>query len=236
MEITINKTVAEIVSKYKGSDNVFSKYSIDFCCGGGATLEAVCKESGIEFETLKSEIETINNKIENSSSLSDLDIGSLMQKAENDYLKTIVLGFNEILPLASKVSDVHGQHHIELIEIDSLVQNVKMHINEVFKGILNGLYPAINDILNLDNSSSEVSSEQVNALKEAINANSSAKSSIADIFSKISSLSSNYAAPEDACNSYRFLYSKLQQLEHDAHKFLHFEKHVLNPKALNIIE
>jgi len=48
-----------------GADQVFSKYKIDFCCGGGATLEIACKESGVEFEVLKKEIETIRKKISN---------------------------------------------------------------------------------------------------------------------------------------------------------------------------
>ncbi|MEX1382465.1 DUF542 domain-containing protein, partial [Lutibacter sp.] len=50
MEITKESTVAEVVSKNLGSDYVFSKYKIDFCCGGGMSLDAACKESGVTFE------------------------------------------------------------------------------------------------------------------------------------------------------------------------------------------
>jgi len=63
MNITKENTVSEVVAKNMGADQVFSKYKIDFCCGGGATLEVACKESGVEFEVLKMEIETISNKI-----------------------------------------------------------------------------------------------------------------------------------------------------------------------------
>ncbi len=52
MGITKEKTVAEVVAKKMGADQVFSKYKIDFCCGGGTTLEVACKESGVEFEVL----------------------------------------------------------------------------------------------------------------------------------------------------------------------------------------
>ncbi|PKP13560.1 MAG: hypothetical protein CVU08_04685 [Bacteroidetes bacterium HGW-Bacteroidetes-3] len=67
MNITKENTVAEVVAKNMGADQVFSKYNIDFCCGGGATLETACKESNVEFEVLKMEIETILNKISNDS-------------------------------------------------------------------------------------------------------------------------------------------------------------------------
>ncbi len=67
MNITKENTVAETVAKNMGADQVFSKYKIDFCCGGGATLENACKESNVEFEVLKKEIETISNKISGAS-------------------------------------------------------------------------------------------------------------------------------------------------------------------------
>lgn len=63
MNITKENTVAEVVAQNMGADHVFSKYKIDFCCGGGATLEAACRESNVAFEVLKKEIETLSNKI-----------------------------------------------------------------------------------------------------------------------------------------------------------------------------
>ena len=67
MNITKEKTVAEVVAQNMGADHVFSKYNIDFCCGGGATLETACKESGVEFEVLKKEIEILSSKISSNS-------------------------------------------------------------------------------------------------------------------------------------------------------------------------
>jgi len=65
MSITKENIVAEVLAQNMGADQVFSKYKIDFCCGGGVTLEIACKESRVEFEVLKKEIETIANKISN---------------------------------------------------------------------------------------------------------------------------------------------------------------------------
>ena len=67
MNITKENTVAEVLAQNLGADQVFSKYKIDFCCGGGAMLKVACKESNVEFEVLKKEIETIANKISNVS-------------------------------------------------------------------------------------------------------------------------------------------------------------------------
>jgi len=67
MNITKENTVAEVVAQNMGADHIFSKYKIDFCCGGGVMLETACNDSGVEFEVLKKEIETITNKISNDS-------------------------------------------------------------------------------------------------------------------------------------------------------------------------
>jgi len=43
-EITIQDTVADIVSLSPTSASVFQKYDIDFCCGGKVSLQEVCQQ------------------------------------------------------------------------------------------------------------------------------------------------------------------------------------------------
>ncbi|MBD0776914.1 DUF542 domain-containing protein [Maribacter sp. ANRC-HE7] len=235
MEIERENTVAEVVSKKLGSDYIFNKYSIDFCCGGGLTLEAACKEKGITFETLRQEIESLNSKIIGTSSLNDRDLGSLMLMVKTEYHPTIDHGFKEILPLASKVADVHGAVHSEVVDIKELLQAVGIYLDRTFESTINDLFPAIDTILSLDFPSAEITYKQVEALKVAVERITAENNFIKGVFHKIANLSSNYTAPEEACNSYRFLYHSLQQLDNEVHEYMHFEKHVLVPKALKII-
>ncbi|MDE3740889.1 DUF542 domain-containing protein [Maribacter polysaccharolyticus] len=236
MGIVKENTVAEVVSKKLGSDHIFSKYKIDFCCGGGVTLETACKEKGIAFETLKHEIESLNNKIVGMPSLTDHDLGSLMQLAKTEYHPTIERSFKEILPLASKVANVHGENHSEVITINELLQEAGKQTDRTIASTLDRFFPAIDDILSLDNPSAEITFKQMETLRGAIDVITAEKSPLVDLFNKIANLSSNYTVPEDACNSYRSLYQNLQQLDFEVHKYIHFEKHVLIPKSLKIIE
>lgn len=48
---------------------------------------------------------------------------------------------------------------------------------------------------------------------------------------EINRLSNNYTTPEDACSSYRALYSKLDEFEQDLHQHIHLENNILFPKA-----
>ena len=61
MEVNKLKTVAAVVSEnYKAAD-VFKKYGIDFCCGGGIEIEKVCKKKEIDYAKLKEELLKIDD-------------------------------------------------------------------------------------------------------------------------------------------------------------------------------
>lgn len=236
MQITKENTVAEVVSKNLGSDHVFSKYKIDFCCGGGETLEKACEESGVEFEILKQEIETINNTIVGETNLNDLDIKSLIEIAKDEYHVYISDTIFEIKPFSEKVAEVHGTDHNEVVEINILFTSVEIVITEMLKNSILSLYPIINEILNLPNPASDFSIAQLEELQRSIKRNEIAQILVGDTFKEISKLSSNYVTPVGACNSYTFLYKKLQEFELEIHKYIHLEKNVIIPKTLKILE
>ncbi len=55
-------TVGEIVaSDYRKAD-VFSKYNIDFCCGGKVSLETACNKANVKIETVEGELKSIENR------------------------------------------------------------------------------------------------------------------------------------------------------------------------------
>ena len=236
MNINKENTVAEIVSKKLGSDHVFSKYKIDFCCGGGMTLEAACKENKVEFETLKQEIEAINTKIGGEQNLNDLDISSLIEQAKEEYHNYFVKTLPQIMPFAAKVAEVHAGHNPEVVEINTLTKGIEIVVTEMIENSQFNLYPAIEEILNLNNISNEISTKQLEILKNAIRNNETAKKLIGDTLKEITTLSSHFLAPEDACNSFKFLYEKLHEFAHQLHKYMHFEKNVFIPKVLKLIE
>jgi regulator of cell morphogenesis and NO signaling len=49
---------------------------------------------------------------------------------------------------------------------------------------------------------------------------------------EITILSSNYEPPEEACFSYRTLYTALKDFESDLHQHIHLENNILFPRAI----
>lgn len=52
-----------------------------------------------------------------------------------------------------------------------------------------------------------------------------------DVFKTIARLSNNYTPPEEACNTFRALYTALDEFEQDLHQHIHLENNILHPKA-----
>jgi len=234
MNITKEKTVADVVTENVGADHVFSKYKIDFCCGGGMRLEDACKESGVAFETVKQEIEDVKNIIVGNSDLNSMDVLGLIKHAITEYHEY----FNEIItqlsPLAAKVAEVHAQEHPEVIQINILFSKVVSEISEQMSLEENVLFPFIEKFRDQEKSFTENEKTIIEILQKSISSIESGLAIGAENFKQIAITSSNYTLPVGACNSYTFLYKNLEEFEHKLHKYIHFERNILFPKLLNL--
>lgn len=51
---------------------------------------------------------------------------------------------------------------------------------------------------------------------------------------KIRKLSAEFTPPENACNTYRISYLKLQEFEEDLHQHIHLENNIPSPRTLEL--
>ena len=59
MNLEKTLTIADIVSSNIKSAHVFKKFGIDFCCGGGITIEKACTKYNINIEILLQKIKKL---------------------------------------------------------------------------------------------------------------------------------------------------------------------------------
>ncbi|WP_457618543.1 DUF542 domain-containing protein [Lutibacter sp.] len=228
MNISKEKTVAEVVSENMGADHIFSKYNIDFCCGGNVTLKKACEEKGIAFEKLKTEIETVVNIISNDTNFNEMDLNSLIDYALNVHHNYFSEKIPLILQLSLKVAEVHWQQHKEVIEINNLFNKVISELNEQISTEEKKFFPSIKKYTTQKNRD-QIELEYVT--KTILNIENVHKQT-RDEFKSIAKLTNNYSPPEDACNTYKSLYINLQEFEQKLHSYLHFEKHILFPRVI----
>ena len=51
-----DSTVSSICVEYPQATKVFARHNIDFCCGGNCSLSSACEASGLDVESILSEI------------------------------------------------------------------------------------------------------------------------------------------------------------------------------------
>ena len=55
-----------------------------------------------------------------------------------------------------------------------------------------------------------------------------------DVSAQIRALTSNFALPPEACNTYKISFGELNEFEIDLHRHVHLENNILFPKAIEL--
>lgn len=229
--ITKENTVAEIVSQNIKTADVFKKNGIDFCCGGGISLEKVCSKLDINFTTLKQELEQVNNSSQKVVDYNNWELSFLIDHIINIHHVYVSDAIKIIYQYANKVAKVHGHHYKEVVEINDLFLEVANELTFHMQKEEKVLFPYIKKLVAAENENSSLEIPHFGSVKNPISMMEEEHENAGDIFKKIAKLSNNYTPPEEACNTFKALYAKLQEFEEDLHQHIHLENNILHPKA-----
>lgn len=234
MDITKQKTVASVVTENIKAAHVFKKHGIDFCCGGGITIEKACKKNEVDYNILKNELESIDNNVPNAFNYDSWNSSFLVDYIVNVHHKYVEQNIPLLLEYASKVANVHGHHYKEVVEINELVIEVSNELIIHMKREELILFPFIKQLVISNENNSKPMLPNFGTVNNPINMMENEHEKAGDIFKRIAQLSNNYTPPEEACNTFRALYSMLNEFEQDLHHHIHLENNILFPKAIKL--
>jgi len=221
-----NKTIAEIVSDDISTASVFKKYMLDFCCGGGKTLENACKKANINVEDVVNDL--LNNKSKrdapnlNFKDWSAEFLADYIVYVHHSYVKQ---NLSIISEFADKVANVHGQHEPKTIEIAQLFSTISSELTSHMGKEEFVLFPAIK--AKAENPNFEFDEKTLSLIKDE-------HEEVGTIIKRIQELSSDFTPPEWACNTFKALYFKLEEFSNDLYQHIHLENNILFPKVKNL--
>lgn len=230
MKTIENKTVAEVVSENIKTAHVFKKYGIDFCCGGGITIDKACEKKNLDYSMLKEELLKVDDapKAYNYNSWTlDFLIDHILNVHHTYVEESIPL----ILQYSNRVAEVHGHHYSEVIEINILFAEVADELTSHMKKEEKVLFPYIKTLLAHKGQENPLIIPPFGSINNPIALMESEHESAGDIFKEIARLSNNFTPPKDACNTFRALYAALDEFEQDLHQHIHLENNILHLKA-----
>ena len=234
MELTEKNTVADFVVKNIKTAHVFKKHGIDFCCGGGISLEKACSKKKLDLSQLIKELDAVDTVHENTLDYDQWELGFLIDYIVNVHHSYVREGIPMLSQYANKVAKVHGHHYQELIGINEIFHDVANELNDHMRKEEQILFPLIKQLIVVNKTSKTLETTQTFSVSNIIQVMEQEHDQAGGAFKDIRKLTNNYTLPESACNTFRALYSKLEEFEQDLHQHIHLENNILHPKAITL--
>lgn len=216
--------VADVVTDYPKSADIFRNAGIDFCCGGQESIaSAVNHKPNIDLNSLLNKLNHIDNTEGNSTiNPKFLNVESLIQYIQSAYHETLKEEFKNLTPYMTKLAKVHGPSHPYLLKLqdlyrefrDSMLDHIRKEDEEDFPKLIQ--YSQGQDVQNIKV-----------ILEDLINDHEDT----GQLLKVMNQLTSDYQAPEEACETWKLVYQRLQNIEHQTHQHVHLENHVLFKKV-----
>lgn len=227
--------IGNIVASDYRTATVFKKYNIDFCCGGGKTIEAACQSKGINKNQLLQdllEIEKGSNPQQDQFNNWDLNrLVNYIEDMHHTYVRTTIVTLSQYL---NKVAKVHGAHNPELKEILALFNTVADELEQHMQKEEMTLFAYIKEMANSEALGTDLAKPHFGTIKNPIKMMEVEHDMVGNNMSEISRLSSGYTPPEYACNTYMVSYKLLEEFENDLHQHIHLENNILFPRAIEL--
>lgn len=220
------KPVGEIVAEDYRTAQVLRSYGLDFCCGGGRTLEKACTSKKVEIDTVIGELESLKKADGSEHNYNDWSLDFLADYIVNNHHSFVRKMLPELAFYAEKVSRVHGDRDPKLKEIRELVYVLQAEMMAHLKKEEEDLFPQIRQLVR-DNKTGSVKEAIVEALEDE-------HDSAGEIMANIEALTNRFTPPSHACSSYKVLFQNLEGFQEDLHKHVHLENNILFPKALKL--
>jgi regulator of cell morphogenesis and NO signaling len=220
MSIQSDSQVGRIAAEHPLATRVFTRYGIDYCCGGGIPLSSACASRGLVTERVIEEIERELGPAAVDRAWAEAPLEDLVAHILTAYHRPLWEELPRLETMARKVLEVHRDKEPELLAellavYLALESELSMHMQKeeriLFPMILRGQgYLADRPIFVMR----EEHEEAGRALK------------------RLRELTNDYEVPPRACNTWRALWHGLAALEESLHQHIHLENNILFPRAL----
>lgn len=226
------RKVADVVTANIQTADIFKKHGIDFCCGGGISIERACAKKQIDPAVIEQEILALGAKNTSAPDYNQWPLDELVDHILSVHHSYVKEAIPLVLQYSGRVAEVHGHHYTEVIEIDNLfhtmAQELTMHMHK--EEMI--LFPFIHKLVQDQKNARKGETFHCATISSPIQVMEEEHEQAGEMMRKIATLSNNFTPPEGACNTFRALYHKLQEFEKDLHLHVHLENNVLFPKAL----
>lgn len=232
MQIAEELKVGDVVSANINSAHVFKKYGIDFCCGGGISIQKACEKKNVDMESLLQDLKNLDEKVMPSQNFKNWELDFLIDYIMNTHHVYVKESLEMLDAYSSKVARVHGEGHPPVVEIYEWFLAVAEELTAHMQKEELILFPYIKNLVAANRAGSSINQPHFGTVQNPITMMENEHEKAGDILKEIAKISNNYNPPDWACNTFKALYAKLDEFEQDLHLHVHLENNILFPKAI----
>jgi len=231
-EISPGATVGQIVAERPSRARVFERFGIDYCCGGKRTLDDVCTKQGLDAQT----IGTALCEADSASAAADetdwtrAELSDLIANILDTHHAYLRRELPRLAEMTAKVHAVHGERHPELAEVRRTFDELQAELEAHMMKEEQILFPMIRGM----ESTQAVEAAHCGTVQNPIRVMEQEHDAAGAALVRMRTLTNDFTAPEDGCNTYRAMVGGLAELEADLHQHIHKENNVLFPRATEL--
>lgn len=227
----LSTSVGNWVAKHPQTSRVFEPLQIDYCCGGGKSLEQACRDRQLDPLKVLEQIEQAINHVDApmqdwlTAPLSELC--DHIEQTHHAYLKSEL---PRLAGLISKVVNAHGASSEKLPQLQRVFAELRAELEPHMFKEEQVLFPAIRLIERSQENPAFPFGTVANPIRMMEHEHDAAGNGLA----QIRDLTFEFAVPENACNTYRAMLDGLRELEKNMHQHVHKENNILFPRAIEL--
>lgn len=232
-ETMMQQTVGAIVTDNFATAKVMKAYGLDFCCHGETPFKQACEEKGINIDELVEKLqEAVQADAAQGFNLWPTDL--LIDYVVKIHHRNIRNKSGNLLEILDKVTQVHGDNHPELHQLQALVhesiEDLLMHLDKEE----NVLFPFIMEMLENEEAGRKMPPMHCGSVQNPIRVMRMEHENEGNRYMFIIELTNHFTAPDDACNTYRLLMKELEAFVDALFEHIHIENNILFPRAVEL--
>jgi len=234
MSISAEKTVGELALENPAATRVFEKLGIDYCCGGGKSLEEACRAANLPIGEVVGSLKAAEQTVQVARPNRDWQkepLADLIAHIQSTHHKYVREELARLEPLFEKVCSVHGKNS-ELLAMHATFQGLAEELTMHMMKEERVLFPYIGRMEESVIQKEPVLPAPFGSVQNPVAMMIHEHDSAGHALRALREASNGYTAPSDACVSFHTLYQALTAFEADLHQHIHLENNILFPRAV----
>jgi regulator of cell morphogenesis and NO signaling len=222
MAATLSSTLslADLVVEEPSRSRVFERFGLDYCCGGGHTLEEACRKRGIPVAEIVAALQAPGAPSEHDWASASVDeLVDHIVDVHHAYLRDELPRLSRLL---AEVARAHGSQDARLVEVSATFETLRTELESHLTSEEDEAFPAFR-------AAAEGSSFVLMDVLEHDHAE------VGRLLGLLSGLTSAYDQARAHCGTHRAALDGLRELTLDLHQHIHEENNILFPRVRALI-